>query len=162
MLQLIYDWPVKYYFWWFWYIITRLYDRVQLSIYSTMALLNKYFRAMKYGRTEVTCVCFYLSPAHDILSRAHELLKCRAHWLLSHAHDIHWMLFEIGQEQKWYQYSVISKCRMPILRYQRILTLLDIDTFPPSLLFTLVNKNTSIVNTPFFSRRHLIRRKVVH
>jgi len=28
-----------------------------------------------YGGTEVTCVCFYLSCAHDILSRAHELLK---------------------------------------------------------------------------------------
>ena len=27
-----------------------------------------------YGDTEVTCVCFYLSRAHDILSRAHELL----------------------------------------------------------------------------------------
>ena len=40
-----------------------------------------------YGGTEVTCVCFYLSCAHDILSRAHELLS-RAHELLSRAHDI--------------------------------------------------------------------------
>ena len=52
---------------------------------------------------------------------------------------------------------------MPIFRHQSIHTLLAIDTFSPSFLFTLVNDNTStIVNTPFFSRRHLIRRKVVH
>jgi len=50
---------------------------------------------------------------------------------------------------------------MPVFRYQSIHTLLDIDTFPPSFLFTLVNNNTSIVNTHFFSLRHLIHRKVL-
>ena len=44
---------------------------------------------------------------------------------------------------------------MPIFLHQSRHTLLDIDTFFPSFLFTLVNNNTSIVNTPFFSRRLL-------
>ena len=34
-----------------------------------------------YGGTEVTCVCFYLSRAHDILSRAQEILS-RAHEII--------------------------------------------------------------------------------
>ena len=28
-------WPAKYYFWQFWYMITRLWDSAELSIYST-------------------------------------------------------------------------------------------------------------------------------
>ena len=47
-----------------------------------------------YGGTEVTCVWFYLSRAHDFICRAHELLTrvherlyC-AYELLSRAHDI--------------------------------------------------------------------------
>ena len=52
---------------------------------------------------------------------------------------------------------------MPIFRQQSIHTLLDmLDKCSQSLLFTLVNNDTSIVNTDFFSRRRLIRRKVVH
>ena len=31
-----------------------------------------------YGGTEVTCVCIYLSRAHDKLSRAHDIIKFRA------------------------------------------------------------------------------------
>ena len=38
VLKIFYDLPVKYYFWCLWCMITRLYDRVQLSIYSTRAL----------------------------------------------------------------------------------------------------------------------------
>ena len=37
--------------------------------------------ALMYGGTEVTCVCFYLSRAHDILSRAQEIL-CLAHEII--------------------------------------------------------------------------------
>ena len=44
--NIFYDWPVKYYFLWFWYMTTRIYDRVQLSIYST--IFHKYFVAMTY------------------------------------------------------------------------------------------------------------------
>ena len=42
--------------------------------------------SVRYGGTEVTCVCFYLTRAHDILS-AHTLLS-RAHELLSRAHEL--------------------------------------------------------------------------
>ena len=45
---IFYDWPVKYYVWVFGYMIARLYDRVQLSIYSTRAVVHKYFVAMRY------------------------------------------------------------------------------------------------------------------
>jgi len=38
--KIIYNWPVKYYFWRFWYIIYRLLVWVQLSIYSTRALFH--------------------------------------------------------------------------------------------------------------------------
>ena len=38
-------WPVKYLFRWFRYMITRLYGRVHLSIYSARALIHKYFVA---------------------------------------------------------------------------------------------------------------------
>ena len=38
------------------------------------------------GGTEVTCVCFYLSRAHDILSRAHELIS-RTHEILSQSEN---------------------------------------------------------------------------
>ena len=40
--------PVKYYFWQIQYMVTRLYDRFQLSIYSISAFFHKYFVAMKY------------------------------------------------------------------------------------------------------------------
>ena len=33
VLELFYDLPVKYYFWRFWYMITRLWNLVQFSIY---------------------------------------------------------------------------------------------------------------------------------
>ena len=46
-LKICYDSPVKYYFWRFWYRITRLWNLVQLSIYFTRALFPKYFVAMK-------------------------------------------------------------------------------------------------------------------
>ena len=48
ILKIFYDSPVKYYFWRFWYRITRLCNLVQLSIYSTRALFRKYFVAMKF------------------------------------------------------------------------------------------------------------------
>ena len=32
-LKLLYDWPIKYYFWWFRYMITRLYNLVYFSIF---------------------------------------------------------------------------------------------------------------------------------
>jgi len=38
--KLFYDSPVKYYFWRFRYIITRLKDQVQLSIFSIRALFH--------------------------------------------------------------------------------------------------------------------------
>ena len=38
---------------------------------------------------------------------------------------------------------------MQILRHQSIHTLLDIDTFSPSSLFTLVNNNTSTITASF-------------
>ena len=41
----------------------------------------------RYGGTEVSCVCFYLSRAHELVIRAHELL-IRVHKLLSRAHEI--------------------------------------------------------------------------
>ena len=47
VLNLFYDSPVKYYFWQFWYLITRLHDWVQLSLSSTRAFFHKYFVAMK-------------------------------------------------------------------------------------------------------------------
>jgi len=28
-----------------------------------------------YGVTEVTCVCFYLSRAHDLITRVHDMLS---------------------------------------------------------------------------------------
>ena len=61
VLNIFYGWPVKYYLWRFGYMITRLQDRVQLSIYSTRALYIKYFVAMKYRLTY-----FYLcgGPPH--------------------------------------------------------------------------------------------------
>ena len=48
LLKIFYDSPVKYYFGRFWYRITRLWNLVQLSIYSTRALFRKYFVAMKF------------------------------------------------------------------------------------------------------------------
>ena len=46
-----------------------------------------YLYTYTYGGTEVTCVCFYLSRAHDILSRVHELLKSYARVTKSFARD---------------------------------------------------------------------------
>jgi hypothetical protein len=40
----------------------------------------KIYYAQTYGGTKVTCVCFYLSRAHEIL--------CRGHGLLSRGHEI--------------------------------------------------------------------------
>ena len=44
-----YDWPVKYYFWrrFLYYDKYRLYERVQLSIYSTRLFFHKYFVTTK-------------------------------------------------------------------------------------------------------------------
>ena len=55
VLKIFHDWPVKYYFWQFWFMITRLKDQIQLSIDSTRALCYKYFVAMKYR-----WICIYL------------------------------------------------------------------------------------------------------
>ena len=48
VLTIVYDVPVKYYFWRFWCMITRLRYLVQLSIYYTRALVHQYCLAMKY------------------------------------------------------------------------------------------------------------------
>ena len=40
VLEIFYDQPVRYYFWWLGYMITRLWNWVQLSIYSTRALFH--------------------------------------------------------------------------------------------------------------------------
>ena len=92
----------------------------------------------------------YLSRAHELLSCAHDIISQSENTecclkVADSINDINIMLY------------FDAECR-----YQSILTLLGIDTFQPSKLFTLVNNNTSIVNTPFFSWCHLIRRKVVH
>ena len=47
VLNQFYDSSVKYYFSRLRYMITRLLDRVKLSIYSTRALFQMYFVAMK-------------------------------------------------------------------------------------------------------------------
>ena len=47
VLNQFYDSAVKYYFSRLRYMITRLYDRVKLSIYSTRALFQMNFVAMK-------------------------------------------------------------------------------------------------------------------
>ena len=48
VLEIFYDWPINHDFWRFLYMITRLQDWVQLSLYSTKALMHKYFVAEKY------------------------------------------------------------------------------------------------------------------
>jgi len=52
-----------------------------MALFSKQSSI-KYTYMYTYGGTEVTCVCSYLSRAHDILSRAHELI-CRAHDIIS-------------------------------------------------------------------------------
>ena len=47
-----------------------------LACYVDEATLKHvHIQGRNHGGTAVTCVCFYLSRAHDILSRAHELLS---------------------------------------------------------------------------------------
>ena len=113
-------------------------------------------KASTYGGTEVTCVCLrYLSHAHKILCCAHNI-KANQKTLNTYMNIVwNWLIAEM---LSIFYYILMQ---MQIFRYQSILTMLDIDTFQPSFLFTLVNNNTSIVNTPFFSRCHLFCLKVV-
>ena len=57
VLKIFYDSPVKYYFWRFGYMIPRLYDWVQLSVYSTKVLFYKNCVAMKLTDGYVKCWC---------------------------------------------------------------------------------------------------------
>ena len=113
-------------------------------------------KASTYRGTEVTCVCLrYLSHAHKILCCAHDI-KANQKTLNTYMNIVwNWLIAEM---LSIFYYILMQ---MQIFRYQSILTMLDIDTFQPSFLFTLVNNNTSIVNTPFFSRCHLFCLKVV-
>ena len=103
-----------------------------------------------YGGTEVTCICFYLSCAHNIISQSLNtyIHKCclkstdsRNDFILSY-----WNAKCLYFGTKVYIHCWISST--------------SFDKCSQSFLFTLVNNKISIINTPFFSWRHLIRRKV--
>ena len=64
ILKIFYDWHIKYYFWWFWYMITRLKGLVRLSIYFTRALFHKYIVTMKY---RWICIFFILSNSPSLM-----------------------------------------------------------------------------------------------
>jgi len=93
---------------------------------------------------------FILCARHNKPIRKHLIHICLK--LAVGRNDINILLY-FNAECRYFGTKVYINCW--------ILTNFDIDTFPPSFLFTLVNNNNSIVNTHFFSRHHLIRRKVL-
>ena len=111
-----------------------------------------------YGGTEMTFVRFYLSRAHDILSRAHDIISQSGYtkyiheWKLTDSRN-NYILSYCNAKCQYFRTQVYIHCWISCTSF---------DTFSQSFLFTLVNNSTSIVNTPFFSRRHLIRRKVAN
>ena len=64
--------PIIYYFWRFLYMITMLWNLVQLSIYYTMAFFHKYVVAMKY---RWICQFLFLSESPPLMYK-HFLCIC--------------------------------------------------------------------------------------
>ena len=73
-------WPVKYYFWWLRYMIVRINNRVQLSIYSTSALFHKYCVViMKY---RWICKFLILSECPSLSETLSALLELIVYFVL--------------------------------------------------------------------------------
>ena len=73
-------WPVKYYFWWLRYMIVRINNRVQLSIYSTSSLFHKYCVViMKY---RWICKFLILSECPSLSETLSALLELIVYFVL--------------------------------------------------------------------------------